>query len=94
MAIRPEQLVILKKHLAETYVAHLPPLLIPKNPEADLAKNVDRAFSAFAIQHICDTTPKKAAKAIVDDFDDFGPDALHYDVGTKTLYLVPGQAER
>lgn len=88
MAIRPEQLVILKKHLAETYVSHLPPLLIPKTPEADQAKNVDRAFSAFAIQHICDTTPKKAAKAVVDDFDDFGLDAIHYDGGTKTLYLV------
>jgi hypothetical protein len=70
MAIRPEQFVILKRHLEQTYVLHLPKLLQPKSPAEDLTKNVDRSFAAFAIDHICRLDPKKAAKAVVDDFDD------------------------
>lgn len=88
MAIRPEQLIILKKHLAETYVQHLPDLLQPKSADDDLKKNVDRSFAAFAVDHLCGLTPKKAAKSVVDDFDDFGIDAIYYDGGAKTLYLV------
>lgn len=88
MAIRPEQFAILKRHLEQVYVPHLPKLLQPKTPEDDLAKNVDRSFAAFALDHICQIDPKKAARAIVDDFDDFGLDAIYYHARTKTLYLV------
>jgi hypothetical protein len=88
MAIRPEQFAILKRHLEQIYVPHLPKLLQPKSAEDDLKKNVDRSFAAFAIDHICRLDPKKAAKAVVDDFDDHGIDAIYYQPRGKTLYLV------
>lgn len=88
MTIRPEQFVILKKHLEGAYVPHLPPLLQPKSEIEDLKKNVDRSFAAFALDHICRLDPKKAGKAVVDDFDDYGIDAIYYHPRTKTLYLV------
>lgn len=70
------------------YVPHLPKLLQPRSAEEDLKKNVDRSFAAFAIDHICRLDPKKAAKAVVDDFDDHGIDAIYHHARTKTLYLV------
>lgn len=78
----------MKKHLAQIYVPHLPKLLQPKSADEDLKKNVDRSFAAFAIDHICRIDPKKAAKSVVDDFDDHGIDAIYYLARTKTLYLV------
>ena len=66
MAIRPEQFAILRRHLEQVYVPHLPNLLQPKSVGEDLQKNIDRSFSAFAIDHICGLDPKKAAKAVVD----------------------------
>ncbi|MCG2840771.1 AIPR family protein [Sandaracinobacter sp. RS1-74] len=88
MPIRPEQFAILKRHLEQVYVPHLPKLLQPKSDADDLKKNVDRSFAAFAIDHICRLDPKKAAKAVVDDFDDHGIDAIYYHARTKTLYLA------
>lgn len=88
MPIRPEQFAILKKHLHEAYVAHLPNLLQPKSAEDDLRKNIDRSFSAFAVDHILRLDPKRAAKSVVDDFDDYGIDAIYYHFRSKTLYLV------
>lgn len=88
MPIRPEQFAILKTHLEQIYVPHLPKLLQPKSEADDLKKNVDRSFAAFAIDHICRLDPKKAARAVVDDFDDHGIDAIYYHARPKTLYLV------
>lgn len=88
MAVRPEQFAILKKHIEQVYVPHLPKLLQPRSKDEDLAKNVDRSFAAFAVDHICRLDPKKAAKTVVDDFDDHGIDAIYYHARTKTLYLV------
>lgn len=88
MAIRPEQFAILKTHLEQIYVPHLPKLLQPKSAVEDLKKNVDRSFAAFALDHICRLDPKRTAKAVVDDFDDHGVDAIYYHARTKTLYLV------
>lgn len=88
MPIRPEQFAILKGHLEKIYVPHLPKLLQPKSAAEDLKKNVDRSFAAFAIDHICQLDPKKAAKSVVDDFDDHGIDAIYYHAKSKTLYLV------
>ena len=88
MPIRPEQFAILKKHIEQVYVPHLPKLLQPKSEADDLKKNVDRSFAAFAIDHICRLDPKKAAKTVVDDFDDHGIDAIYYNARSKTLYLV------
>lgn len=88
MPIRPEQFAILKKHIEQVYVPHLPKLLQPKSQVDDLKKNIDRSFAAFAIDHICRSDPKKAAKAVVDDFDDHGIDAIYYHVKEKIFYLV------
>lgn len=88
MPIRPEQFVILKRHLEQVYVPHLPKLLQPRSPGEDLAKNVDRSFAAFAVDHLCGLDPKKACKTVVDDFDDYGIDAIHYHHRTKTLFVV------
>jgi len=88
MPIRPEQFAILKRHLEQIYVPHLPKLLKPKGEVEDLSKNVDRSFAAFALDHICQIDPKRAARAVVDDFDDYGIDAIYYHARTKTLYLV------
>ena len=67
MAIRPEQFAILKTHLEQIYVPHLPKLLQPKSAAEDLKKNIDRSYAAFAIDHICRLDPNKAAKSVVDD---------------------------
>lgn len=88
MPIRSEQFAILKSHLEKMYVPHLPKLLTPKSPQEDLNKNVDRSFAAFVVDHICLLDPKKAGGCIVDDFDDFGIDAVFYHSRMKTLYLV------
>jgi hypothetical protein len=86
--MRPEQLVILKAHLKKVYVPHLPRLINSKNEDEDALKNIDRAYSAFALDHICHLDKKQATKAVVDDFDDFGVDGIHYDRSTKTWYFV------
>lgn len=88
MAIRPEQFAILKKHMEQVYVPHLPKLLAPKNEADDLKKNIDRAFAAFAIDHICHIDPKRAAKSIIDDFGDHGIDSIFSHPRSKTLYLL------
>jgi hypothetical protein len=88
MAIRPEQFAILKRHLEQVYAPNLPTLLKSKSEAEDLSKNIDRSFAAFALDHICQIDPKKAARAVVDDFDDYGIDAIYYHSRSKTLYLV------
>lgn len=51
-------------------------------------KNLSRAFSAFALQKLCDLSIKEAARAVVDDFNDKGIDAIYYDEPKETLYLL------
>ncbi len=89
MPITAAQLDILKQKLATEFVPHLPPLLDQNNPLNDpTAKNVSRAFSGFAIQKIARVDAVTAAKAVVDDYDDNGLDAVHYHQASKTLFLV------
>jgi AIPR protein len=83
------QLAILKQKLADEFVPHLPPLLDQTKP-ADhvITKNASRAFSAFAIQKIAVLDTVSAAKAVVDDYEDNGIDAIHYHQASKKLFLV------
>jgi hypothetical protein len=82
-------MMILKKVLAEHFVPLLPPLLDTKKSPADQkAKQLSRAFSAFALQKLLDITPQAAAASVVDDFQDKGIDAIHYDATSETLYLL------
>ncbi len=88
-AISEYYLTLLKTHLAEKFVAHLPALLVQNKPAAEQAtKNLSRAFSAFAIRHLTGITEKEAAESVVDDSDDFGLDAIYYFAPTETLFLV------
>jgi len=87
-ALEPHYLAILKTVLATRFVPFLPPLLGNANPAAQTAKQLSRAFSAFALHKLLDITPQAAAASVVDDFQDKGIDAIHYDATTETLYLL------
>ncbi len=88
-ALDPQYMMILKKVLAERFVPSLPPLLdTKKSAEDQKAKQLSRAFSAFVLNKLLDITPQAAAESVVDDFNDKGIDAIHYDASTETLYLL------
>jgi hypothetical protein len=88
-ALSPEHAVMLNKALETDFVPHLPPLLNKTKPQDEQnKKNLSRAFSAFALHHLCGASKVDAAKAVVDDFDDYGLDAVFYDAPSETLYLV------
>src|SRR4051812_13053514 len=88
MGLSAAQRGLLETVLRSDYVQHLPPLLKPKNPTEDGLKNLSRALAAFALSALCDVVPKEAADAVVDDYDDFGLDAIYYHGPSETLYLV------
>lgn len=84
-----DQLAILKQKLADDFVPHLPPLLdLTKPADHMAAKNISRAFSGFAIQKIAVLDTETAAKAVVDDYEDNGLDAIHYHQASKKLFIV------
>ena len=88
-ALEPQYMAILKKVLAERFVPSLPQLLdTTKPPGEQQAKQLSRAFSAFALHKMLDITPQAAAASVVDDFNDKGIDAIHYDASSETLYLL------
>ena len=88
-ALEPQYMTILKKVLAERFVPSLPQLLdTTKPPGEQQAKQLSRAFSAFALHKMLDITPQAAAASVVDDFNDKGIDAIHYDASSETLYLL------
>ncbi|MFN7141095.1 MAG: hypothetical protein ACK4UN_17335, partial [Limisphaerales bacterium] len=66
-ALEPQHMAVLKKVLAERFVPFLPPLLGAANPEDQAAKQLSRAFSAFALHKRLNITPKDAAASVVDD---------------------------
>ena len=90
-ALEPQYMAILKKLLAERYVPFLPPLLGKVKPNDQAAKQLSRAFGAFALHKLLDIMPQAAGAAVVDDFDDKGIDAIYYDDTTETLYLLQGK---
>jgi hypothetical protein len=84
-----EYLTILKGHLADSYVAHLAPLSKPStDPAKNETKNLSRAFSAFALRNLLSISVADATAAVVDDFDDFGVDAIYNHAPSETVYLV------
>jgi hypothetical protein len=88
-ALEPQYMTILKKVLAERFVPLLTPLLDTNKPAAEQqTKQLSRAFSAFALNKLLDIKPQDAAASVVDDFNDKGIDAIHYDVTSETLYLL------
>jgi AIPR protein len=47
-----------------------------------------RSLAAFAIAQLAGIVPADAAKTVTDGTNDNGIDALHYDLATKTMYVV------
>jgi hypothetical protein len=86
------QLAILKQVLGSEFVFHLPSLLDQTAPvEQSTTKNIARAFSAFALEKIAKLDAVTTSKAVTDDFDDNGLDAIHYHQPSKKLFLVQGK---
>lgn len=84
-----DYMALLAKTLTADFVPHLPPLEDQTRPAGDQTrKNLSRAFSAFALHKVCEISPQDAAAAVVDDFDDFGIDAIYYQGNSETLFLV------
>jgi len=87
-ALQPQFLVPLKVLLQQRFVPHLPPLLGQGGREDKPKKQISRAFSAFVLQQKFDLDVVTAAKAVVDDYEDHGIDAIYYHEADQTLYLV------
>lgn len=89
MALPEQYLHILKGKLQREFVPHLPELLAKDRPKLDQdKKQLSRAFSGFALHKMLGIGIASATKAVVDDFDDNGIDAIFYSPTDKTLYLV------
>ncbi|MGE3703086.1 MAG: AIPR family protein [Hyphomicrobiaceae bacterium] len=89
-SLSSQYLDILKRELTENYVPYLPPLHAMNGQTADqqAQKQISRAFSAFILNKHVDVAAQDAAKAVVDDFDDNGIDAIWYERASETLYLL------
>ena len=90
-ALDQAHFVMLQKALDTDYVPHLLPLLDQTKPaEEQKRKNQSRAFGAFALSNVCSISATDAGGSVVDDFDDFGVDAIYYHAPTETLcrYVV------
>jgi hypothetical protein len=84
-----DQIALLKQQLSQVFVPHLPPLLdLTKPPEHRTDKNISRAFAAFSLQKLLKLAPVTAAKAVVDDYEDNGLDAIHYHQASRRLFIV------
>lgn len=85
-------MALLETALGKDFVPHLPPLQdLTKPADQQTKKNLSRAFSAFALHILCEISAADAAAAVVDDFDDFGIDAVYYQGSSETLFLVQGK---
>ncbi|HEM7541998.1 TPA: AIPR family protein [Providencia rettgeri] len=87
-ALQSQFLAPLKHLLQQRFVSHLPPLLGQGGREDKPKKQISRAFSAFVLQQKFDLDVVTAAKAVVDDYEDHGIDAIYYHEADQTLYLV------
>lgn len=87
-ALQPQFLAPLKELLQQRFVPHLPPLLGQGGQEDKPKKQISRAFSAFVLQQKFDLDVVTATKAVVDDYEDHGLDAIYYHEADQTLYLV------
>ena len=91
MSLTVQQKALLDAKLAIDFVPHLPVLLQPKGAASDATKNLSRALAALALCSLCEIGPTAAASAVVDDYDDYGLDAIYYHAPTSTLYMVQGK---
>lgn len=88
-ALEQDYFVMLESVLDTDFLPNLPELLDKSKPAVDQQrKNRSRAFSALSLHHICGISKSDAAKSVVDDFDDYGIDAVYFHAPADTLYLV------
>lgn len=91
-ALSAHNMTLLQGVLESEFVPHLPLLEDQTKPvDQQAKKNLSRAFSAYALEKICEISSVDAAAAVVDDFDDFGIDAIFYHGCSETLYVVQGK---
>ncbi len=61
---------------------------VSPNPSEREKIFLTRSLAAFGIAQLAGITASEAAKTVTDGSGDNGIDALHYDVATKTMYVV------
>jgi hypothetical protein len=89
--LNADYMTLLRTALSGNFMPHLPPLQdLTKAEDQQAKKNLSRSFSAFALHKLCEISPIEAAASVVDDFDDFGIDAIYYQGSSETLFLVQG----
>ncbi len=87
--LTPQYRSMLDDVLRDDFIPSLPRLLNQTRPQPEKdRKNLSRAFSAFALRQVCSISTTDASAAVVDDFDDFGIDAIYFHAPDSTLYIV------
>jgi len=87
--LEPHYMMLLQRVLERDFVALLPPILGKRvQDDQQKRKNLSRAFGAFVVHKLADVSPRDAANSVVDDFDDFGIDAIYFHAQTDIIYIV------
>ncbi|MGC0944098.1 AIPR family protein [Pantoea agglomerans] len=87
-ALQPQFIAPLKDILQQRFVPHLPPLLGQGGREDLPEKQIARAFSAYVLQTRFGIDAKLAAQSVLDDYNDQGIDAIYFEEGSRTLFIV------
>ncbi|WP_272518228.1 MULTISPECIES: AIPR family protein [unclassified Providencia] len=87
-ALKPQFIAPLKDILQQRFVPHLPPLLGQGGREYLPEKQIARAFSAYVLQTRFGIDAKLAAQSVLDDYNDQGIDAIYFEEGSRTLFIV------
>ncbi|EOV9702214.1 AIPR family protein [Cronobacter dublinensis] len=87
-ALQPQFIAPLKDILQQRFVPHLPPLLGQGGREDLPEKQIARAFSAYVLQTRFGIDAKLAAQSVLDDYNDQGVDAIYFEEGSRTLFIV------
>lgn len=93
-ALQPQFITPLKELLKQRFVPHLSPLLGQGGREDQPKKQIARAFSAFVLQQKFNLDVITATKAVVDDYEDHGIDAIYYHEADQTLYLIQSKMKQ
>lgn len=85
----------LSAQLEARFFAHLPPLQRPGRDPADVRQNqLSRSLAAFAISTLADVDNVTAATSVIDDYEDNGVDAIHFDRPVTRLFLLQSKFKR
>ncbi|ECP7052877.1 AIPR family protein [Salmonella enterica subsp. enterica] len=87
-ALQSQFLAPLKELLQQRFVPHLPPLLGQGGREDLPEKQIARAFNAYVLQTRFGVDAKLAAQSVLDDYNDQGIDAIYFEEGSRTLFVV------